>query len=72
MLPNAVRAGKLCVVAGCLLLCSGCWGLGICGGACRVYSHPDPACYGLRYEGCCTYQDDLRDGVNQVTDILLP
>ena len=70
MLPNAVRVGWLCVVTACLLLLSGCCGLG--GAGCKVYTHPDPSCCGLRYEGCCTYRDDLRDRVNQVTDIILP
>ena len=70
MLPNAVRFGWLCLVAGCLLLLSGC--CGVCGGCGQIYTHPAPACYGLRYEGCCTYKDDLRDRVNQVTDIVLP
>ena len=69
-MPNAVRVGWLCVVAGCLLLLSGC--CGVCGGCGQIYTHPAPACYGLRYEGCCTNRDDIRDRVNQVTDILMP
>jgi hypothetical protein len=70
MLPNAVRLGWLSVVAASLILLSGC--CGACGGRCQVYTHPDPSCCGLRYEGCCTCKDDLRDRANQLTDILLP
>ena len=71
MMSKIVRAARLCVVAGSLAMLSGC--CGTCwSNICKVYEHPDPACYGLHYEGCCTCRDDVRDRVNQLTDIFLP
>jgi hypothetical protein len=64
------RAGLMSFVAGCLLAASGC--CGICGGQCQVYTHPEPSCCGIHYEGCCTCKDDCRDFCNQLSDILLP
>jgi hypothetical protein len=70
MISKIVRAAMLCAVTACLAMASGC--CGICGGACQVYQHPNPSCVGMRYLGCCTCEDDCRDTVNQITDILLP
>ncbi|HLJ11231.1 MAG TPA: hypothetical protein VKU82_08580 [Planctomycetaceae bacterium] len=75
MLRSAVRAGSRCLVAASLMLLSGC--AGVCwscgnGGCHTIFDHPAPACYGLKYEGRCTCRDDIRDRINQVSDILLP
>ncbi|MGE5192557.1 MAG: hypothetical protein ACM3U2_08645 [Deltaproteobacteria bacterium] len=74
MLRNAVRAGLLSVAAGCILLAAGCNGTCFYSGR-RCPTIYDPccrSCCGLQYEGCCTCRDDLRDRVNQVSDIFLP
>jgi hypothetical protein len=70
MMSRISRAAMLCVVAGLLALLSGCCGT-FCT-TCRVYQHPEPSCCGLHYAGCCTCTDDIRDRINQLTDIVLP
>ena len=82
MLPKAVRAGLLCLIVGLLLSLSGCCcscvcGIfGTCGKAnCNSLSYPPcppRACYGLHYCGECTCSDDVKDRINQVSDIYLP
>jgi hypothetical protein len=72
MLPNAVRAGLFCALAGCLLLTQGC-GVLCYSNQCRTIYDPDcRACYGIPYEGRCTCRDEIRDRINQVSDIFLP
>jgi len=67
---NAARIAGLSFLAAPLIALSGC--CGVMGGCGIVYNHPGPSCIGLHYEGCCTYRDELRDRVNQLTDILIP
>ena len=74
MLRNAVRKVFVCLAALSLLPIAGC--CGTCwysGRQCRTICDPCPrSCCGLQYEECCTCRDDVRDRVNQMTDILLP
>lgn len=80
MWPNAVRIAFYCLIAGGLLLSAG--GCGTCGifgncGRSRYNSTcyppcPPRACYGLTYCGNCSSTDDVKDRLNQVSDIFLP
>lgn len=67
---KTVRAGLLGLAGSCLLLLSGC--CGPCCGIHKVYQHPEPSCVGLHYQECCTCSDDVRDRINQLSDMLLP
>ena len=72
MLRNAVRHGGLCLVAGSLLSVTGCCGVRHSTPCPTIYNPCTRACYGLEYSGGgCTCEDDVKDRINQVSDIFL-
>jgi len=74
MLRNGVRPVLLIVAAACLVQLGGCCGtLFWSGKRCpTIYDPCCRSCCGLQYEECCTCRDDIRDRINQVSDIFSP